>query len=90
PYNYLSTMFWSISIHQIVTLIFATLINVGTETLVFGLILQTCAQFELFESRLYKLIINKTVTYLGREGSLLNENKTGLSECIHHHLSIYK
>ncbi|KYN28938.1 Odorant receptor 46a, isoform A [Trachymyrmex cornetzi] len=90
PYNYISTKFWIISIHQIVTLIFATLINVGTETLVFGLILQTCAQLEIFKSRLHKFIIKKTVKYLGRESSLLNEDETELSECIHHHLSIYK
>ncbi|XP_018406210.1 PREDICTED: odorant receptor Or1-like [Cyphomyrmex costatus] len=91
PCNYnVSVMFWIISTHQIITLIFATLINVGTETLVFGLILQTCAQFEIFENRLHKLIINKTVKYLGRASSLLNEDKTELSECIRHHLSIYK
>ncbi|XP_018058152.1 PREDICTED: odorant receptor Or1-like [Atta colombica] len=90
PYNYTVSMFGIISIHQIITLIFATLINVGTETLVFGLILQTCAQFEILESRLHKLIINKTVKYLGRESSLSNENEIGLSECIHHHLNIYK
>ncbi|KYQ56696.1 Putative odorant receptor 45a [Trachymyrmex zeteki] len=74
PCNYnVSTTFWIISIHQIITLIFATVINVGTETLVFGLILQTCAQFEILESRLHKLIINKTIKYLGRESFLLAE-----------------
>ncbi|XP_011067876.1 PREDICTED: odorant receptor Or2-like [Acromyrmex echinatior] len=91
PCNYnVSTIFWTISIHQMVTTIFATMINVGTETLIFGLILQTCAQFEILESRLHKLIINKTVKYLGHASCLLNENKAGLSECICHHLSIYK
>ncbi|XP_018372533.1 PREDICTED: uncharacterized protein LOC108767274 [Trachymyrmex cornetzi] len=91
PCNYnISTIFWIISIHQMVTTIFATLINVGTETLVFGLILQTCAQFEILESRLHKLIINNTVTYLGHTSCLLNKNKASLSECIRHHLSIYK
>ncbi|KYN30668.1 Putative odorant receptor 71a [Trachymyrmex septentrionalis] len=88
-YN-VSTIFWTVSIHQVVTIIFATVINVGTETLVFGLILQTCAQFEILESRLQKLIINKTVKYLRHASCLSNENKTGLSECICHHLSIYK
>ncbi|KYM75447.1 Putative odorant receptor 71a [Atta colombica] len=91
PCNYnVSTIFWTISIHQMVTTIFATMINVGTETLVFGLILQTCAQFEILENRLHKLIINKTVKYLGHASSLLNENKADLSECICYHLSIYK
>ncbi|XP_012059521.1 PREDICTED: putative odorant receptor 71a [Atta cephalotes] len=91
PCNYnVSTIFWTISIHQMVTTIFATMINVGTETLVFGLILQTCAQFEILENRLHKLIINKTVKYLEHASCLLNENKADLSECICHHLSIYK
>ncbi|KAG5318906.1 OR45A protein, partial [Pseudoatta argentina] len=79
PCNYnVSTIFWTTSIHQMVTIIFATMINVGTETLIFGLILQTCAQFEILESRLHKLIINKTVKYLGHASCLLNENKAGL------------
>ncbi|KYN07119.1 Odorant receptor 46a, isoform A, partial [Cyphomyrmex costatus] len=91
PFNYnVSSMFWIISIHQMVTTIFATMINVGTETLVFGLILQTCAQFEIFESRLHKLIINKTIKYLGHASCLSNKNETGLSECIRYHLSIYQ
>ncbi|XP_012059522.1 PREDICTED: odorant receptor 46a, isoform A-like [Atta cephalotes] len=90
PYNYTVSMFGIISIHQIVTLIFATVINVGTETLIFGLILQTCAQFEIFKSRLHKFITKKTVTYLGHARSLSNEDKTWISECIRHHLSIYK
>jgi len=90
PYNYTVSMFGIISIHQIVTIIFATVINVGTETLIFGLILQTCAQFEIFKSRLHKFIAKKTVTYLGHARSLSNEDKTWISECIRHHLSIYK
>ncbi|XP_011067878.1 PREDICTED: odorant receptor 22b-like [Acromyrmex echinatior] len=76
--------------NMILTIIFATIINVGTETLVFGLILQTCAQLEIFKSRLHKFIIKKTVTYLGHARSLSNEDKTWISECIRHHLSIYK
>ena len=90
PCNYNVTTFWAISVHQIITVIFATMINVGTETLVFGLILQTCAQLEIFKSRLHKFIIKKTVTYLGHARSLSNEDKTCMSECIRDHLSIYK
>ncbi|XP_011705074.1 PREDICTED: odorant receptor 46a, isoform B-like [Wasmannia auropunctata] len=91
PCNYINvpTVFWIVSIHQIITLIFATMINVGTETLVFGLLIQTCAQLEIFESRLHKLIINKSVRCLGYALSS-NEDKIEISECIHHHLSIYK
>ncbi|XP_012059527.1 PREDICTED: putative odorant receptor 71a [Atta cephalotes] len=91
PFNYtIPLAFWTISIHQIVTLIFATMINVSTDILVFGLFLHTCAQFEIFESRLHKLVISKTINYLGNAISSLNKDKTEISECIRHHLSIYK
>jgi len=91
PFNYtIPLAFWTISIHQIVTLIFATMINVSTDILVLGLFLHTCAQFEIFESRLHKLVISKTINYLGNAVSSLNKDKTEISECIRHHLSIYK
>ncbi|XP_011869953.1 PREDICTED: odorant receptor Or1-like isoform X2 [Vollenhovia emeryi] len=80
-------VFWIISVQQIMSVIFGTLINVGTETLIFGLFIQTCAQIEIFESRLQKLIIN--ITYLDTL-SLSSKDKTRMSESIRHHLSIYK
>jgi len=64
------------------------MIATGTDTLIFGLVLRTCAQLEIFESRLHKLIINKTIKYL--EHALSSSNETGISECVRHHLSIYK
>ncbi|XP_032667636.1 uncharacterized protein LOC116842474 [Odontomachus brunneus] len=94
PYDSnVSLSFWITSILQIVSLIFATIINVGTETLVFGLFLQTCAQLEIFERRLYKLVINRTVTRLSDEhrGRFSSSYKEELiSKYIHHHLSIYQ
>ncbi|XP_071639476.1 putative odorant receptor 71a [Temnothorax longispinosus] len=91
PWDYnIPLVFWIISIHQIVSLLFATMILVGTDTLIFGLFLQTCAQLEIFEYRLHKLIINKTVRYLEHALSSSNRDKTKISECIHHHLSIYE
>jgi len=89
PFNYnLPLVFSIIAIHQIITLIFATMISIGTDTLVLGLFIQTCAQLEIFESRLHKLIINKTVRYL--EYTLSSKDKMRISECVHHHLGIYK
>ncbi|XP_077282444.1 odorant receptor 46a-like isoform X2 [Temnothorax americanus] len=91
PWDYnIPLVFWIISIHQIVSLLFATMISIGTDTLIFGLFLQTCAQLEIFEYRLHKLIINKTVRYLKHGLSSSNKNKMKISECIHHHLSIYE
>ncbi|XP_067203545.1 odorant receptor 46a-like isoform X3 [Linepithema humile] len=85
-----SLIFWIISIQQIVTVAIAGLINAGMETLVFGLFLQTCAQLEIFENRLHKLVINTTASYLKHVPASLNKYKTMLSECIYHHLTIYK
>jgi len=85
PCNYNAPMmYWIISIHQIVSLIFATMINVGMETLVFGLFIQTCVQLEIFKS-LQKLIINKTVRYLGHF-SIYKSHKN-LFLCIYLHIS---
>lgn len=98
PYDFnISPIFWITSIQQIITVIFVTIINVGTETLVFGLFLQTCAQFEIFESRLQKLVTNKTnklmknqIRYLEHSSPSSNEEKAIISKYIHHHLKIYK
>ncbi|XP_019887005.1 odorant receptor 42b isoform X2 [Ooceraea biroi] len=85
-----SLMFWITSIHQIITLIFATIINVGTETLIFGLFLQTCVQLEIFESRLHKLIINKTAGYREYFSRASSDGKeTIIAGYIRHHLSIF-
>lgn len=92
PFDYLNipTVFWTLSIHQVLTMVFGTLINIGTDTFVFGMFLQTCAQLEIFESRLHNLIISKTVGYVGHALSSSNEDKMMISECIHHHLIIFK
>ncbi|XP_011633611.1 odorant receptor 22c-like [Pogonomyrmex barbatus] len=100
PYNFNNTspMFLITSIQQIITVIFVTIINVGTETLVFGLFLQTCAQFEIFENRLHKLIANKTseklikdkIRCIEKSLSSPNNNKAIISKYVYHHLKIYK
>ncbi|XP_071639793.1 uncharacterized protein [Temnothorax longispinosus] len=91
PWDYnVPLIFWIICIQQLMSHIFGTIIGLGTDTLIFGLFIQTCAQIEIFESRLHKLIINNTVRYLGHALSPLNEDKTNISEIIRHHLRIYK
>ncbi|XP_029678894.1 odorant receptor 22c-like, partial [Formica exsecta] len=52
--------------------------------------LQTCAQFEIFESRLRKLIANKTIKCLEYSSVPPDNGRLIISEYIHHHLSIYK
>ncbi|XP_071639477.1 odorant receptor 46a-like isoform X1 [Temnothorax longispinosus] len=83
-------VFWFISIHQIITTLFAAFTDVGMDTLILGLFLQTCAQLEIFENRLHKLIINKTVRDQGRKPSMSNKDEVEISEIVRHHLIIYK
>ncbi|XP_072762548.1 odorant receptor 10-like [Anoplolepis gracilipes] len=85
-----SPTFWIISIQQIMAVIFASVTNIGMETLVFGLILQTCAQFEIFESRLCKLVADKTTKCLEYSSDVPSKKRLTISEYIRHHLIIYK
>ncbi|XP_011146336.2 odorant receptor Or2 [Harpegnathos saltator] len=93
PYDLNSSpLFWITSIHQMITLTFATIINVGTETLIFGLFLQTCVQLEIFEYRMHKLLMSRTSRscrgFIPRGVS--DQVGTILSGHIRHHLNIYK
>ncbi|EFN79919.1 Odorant receptor 46a, isoform A [Harpegnathos saltator] len=96
PYDStLSFAFWITSFQQIISVIFDTIINVGTETLVFGLILQTCAQLEIFERRLHKLVIGRTTGKAAGEQPGWSSADPPLHEemisgYIRHHLRIYE
>ncbi|XP_025266801.1 odorant receptor 46a-like isoform X1 [Camponotus floridanus] len=91
PYDTnVSLIFWITSIQQIVSIIFGAIINVGTETLIFGLSLQTCAQFEIYELRLRKLVTSKITNYLNHLPASSKIRKVAISEYIHHHLCIYR
>ncbi|XP_011330262.1 odorant receptor 13a isoform X3 [Ooceraea biroi] len=90
PYDSnIATMFWITSMQQIISLIFATVINVGTETLISGFILQTCAQIEIFQNRLHKLMINQTTAYMKQSLASSCKGTSIFSEYIRHHLKIY-
>ncbi|KAH0953404.1 OrE8 [Eciton burchellii] len=91
PYDTnIAALFWITSVQQIVSVIFATIINVATETLISGLILQTCAQIEIFQNRLQKLIISKTITHMKHSLASSNTRSSLFSEYIRHHLGIYE
>ncbi|KAH0953405.1 OrE6 [Eciton burchellii] len=91
PYDSnIAAMFWITSVQQIVSLIFATIINVATETLISGLIMQTCAQIEIFQNRIHKLIISKTATHMKHSFASSNTRSSLFSEFIRHHLGIYE
>ncbi|KAL0112601.1 hypothetical protein PUN28_012116 [Cardiocondyla obscurior] len=82
-------IFWIMSIQQILSVIFGSIINLGTETLIFGFLLQTCAQLEIFENRIYKLINNKAVRFLGGSQSKMNKSDLEISNIIQHHITVY-
>ncbi|XP_032667626.1 odorant receptor 46a-like isoform X4 [Odontomachus brunneus] len=100
PYDLSSFVpFMITSIQQIVTLVFATIINVGMETLICGMILQTCAQIEIFEERLQKMINNRRVRSVNQQNSgdpecsstaPTNHQEEIISAHIRHHLIIYE
>lgn len=96
PYNLLDSplVFYITAVQQIIILFFATIINIGTETLVSGLFLHTCVQLEIFELRIHKFVINKTAKLAEeyREYCLdsASHKKAIISEHICHHLLIYK
>ncbi|EFN73262.1 hypothetical protein EAG_11422, partial [Camponotus floridanus] len=84
-----SSIFWIISIQQIVSVYFGAIISVASDSLIFGFILQICAQFDIFENRLHKLMTNKISNYLNQLPTS-NIEKIAISEYVHHHLCIYK
>lgn len=89
PFNITPLTFPIISVQQLLTTISATIINTGTETIVFGFILQTCAQLEIFEYRLRKLIADRAVRYIG-DFTVSSSKKETISEYVRHHLKIFK
>jgi len=91
PYNSnISLIFWLTSMQQMITIFFGTFINIGTETLIFGFMLQTCAQIEIFQSRLKKLVICKRTRYAKHSLASSDKKEATISEYVRHHLSIYK
>lgn len=90
PYDYTPPfLFWFTSIQELVALIFATIVNIATETTVLGFCLQICAQIEILKHRLQR--IKPSEKKETPRISLHDEsNKTRLSEHILHHLCIIR
>lgn len=92
PYDAYNTpiIFWITSVQQIITLIFAAVINAGIETLICGFILQICAQIDIFQNRLYELVSNKIPMYMNHSLVSSCRRKSVFAEYICHHLQIYE
>ncbi|XP_032667809.1 odorant receptor 4-like [Odontomachus brunneus] len=90
PYNTnVTVIFWITSVHQMVAIILATIVNVATETLVFGFFLQTCAQLDILGSRFRKLKTNNATYHQKDISPSSNAKKSIISQHIRHHISIY-
>ncbi|XP_025266811.1 odorant receptor 46a-like [Camponotus floridanus] len=91
PYDYTSPfLLWFTSIQMIVAVIFATFVNLATETTVLGFCLQICAQIEILKYRLQRMVKSNE-----KETSKISLNDESnetyrLSECILHHLCIIR
>lgn len=76
PYDYYSSniVFCLTYAHQLIGLTTGSLVNVGCDTLMGGLLLQICCQFEILKCRLSKIS---------------NDHDT-LGDCVRHHDSIFE
>lgn len=100
PYNYDTTQigFWFAYFHVLIAPAVGALVNIGFDTLIPGLMMQTCAQIKILKSRL--TAIPKTINT--RKQSRYHENDSEsqkesrileselLTECVRHHLEIYQ
>ncbi|GAB1867167.1 Odorant receptor [Camponotus japonicus] len=91
PYYYTSPfLLWFTSIQTFVAVIFATFVNLATETTVLGFCLQICAQIEILKYRLQRMM-NSSEKETSRISLNDESNETGrLSEYILHHLCIIR
>ncbi|XP_066595051.1 odorant receptor 10-like [Prorops nasuta] len=88
-----SFVFWLTAFQQIIATVYAAYISVGTETLIFGLILHTCSQIEILKHRLQQLTVafekyHNNVELLPYE--LQMKVKDGLSRCVDYHIVIFE
>ncbi|KAF3054560.1 Odorant receptor 016 [Nylanderia fulva] len=75
PFEYSSmTIFCLAFVHQLIASFMATLVNVGCDSLIFGLLANVCCQFEILTYRL--------------KGIMLHSD--GLRNCVEQHCKIFK
>ena len=79
-------------LHESWAVTIAALGNAATETLVSGLMIQVCAQFEILEERFIQLpkILEEMREHGESEIKVLNIERNIVLKLIHHHLRIYE
>lgn len=84
-------LFLFTSLQEIVAIIIATIVNIATETIILGFCLQMCAQFEILEHRLHRMIKRREEEIFPQ--SSLNKVSCKISELskhVSHHLCIIR
>jgi len=92
PWN--CTSFFSFlftSLQEIISLIVATIVNIATETIVLGFCLQLCAQFEILEQRLQRMVKCREEEIFSKSSlNKVSREISKLSKHISHHLCIIR
>ncbi|XP_012059597.1 PREDICTED: putative odorant receptor 85d [Atta cephalotes] len=92
PWN--CTSFFSFlftSLQEIISLIVATIVNIATETIVLGFCLQLCAQFEILEHRLQRMVKRREEEIFPKSSlNKVSREISKLSKHISHHLCIIR
>ncbi|XP_011869936.1 PREDICTED: odorant receptor 46a, isoform B-like [Vollenhovia emeryi] len=94
PYDIYTSLllFLLTSLQEMLAVIFGTIVNVATETIVLGFCLQTCSQLEILKYRLQKEILKSNEKEETRENPLksVSYKRNRLSKHIHYHLCIIR
>nr|UEN71225.1 olfactory receptor 42 [Gregopimpla kuwanae] len=94
PYNHTTvTGFWIAYLHQILSHVVGAYINVAFDTLVPGLMLQTCGQLNILKHRIGR--VPSTVTTCDRKNEVSEKSikvveVQQIAGCVKHHLEIFK
>lgn len=77
PYDIYSSLvlFWFTSLQEMLALIFGTIVNIATETLILGFCLQICSQIEILKYRIQTAIQSEGMEKSYEKCSLRNISK---------------
>ncbi|XP_011308084.1 odorant receptor Or1-like [Fopius arisanus] len=95
PYDYSDPgIYWFTFCQQLATVFIAANINIGFDTVVFGLLMQVCAQFKMLKHRLEMIIHEyseeRIMTGDKINFALMKNYEECITECIKSHVAIFR
>ncbi|THK32976.1 odorant receptor 99PSE [Diachasma alloeum] len=85
PYNTSTPLgFWSAYLHQIIAHAYGAFTNAACDTLIYGMIMQICAQFAILQHRFH--LLPKSLAAIGK--NIEQWERKELGNCVRHHLRI--